>query len=105
MVEESREAVAAALDARPCEVIFTSGGTESDNMAIKGLFWAQRAADPRRRRLLITGIEHHAVLDSACWRPSKGAEIRWLGRPHRPGGARGACARRRADPDAWRWSA
>jgi cysteine desulfurase len=78
-VEESRESVAAALDARPSEVIFTSGGTESDNMAIKGLFWAQRAADPRRRRLLISGIEHHAVLDSAEWLAAEqGAEIVWL---------------------------
>ncbi|HEX4429947.1 MAG TPA: cysteine desulfurase family protein [Frankiaceae bacterium] len=78
-VEESRESVASALDARPSEVIFTSGGTESDNMAIKGLFWAQRAADPRRRRLLISGIEHHAVLDSAEWLAAEqGAEIVWL---------------------------
>ena len=78
-VEESRESVAAALDGRPSEVIFTSGGTESDNMAIKGLFWAQRAADPRRRRLLISGIEHHAVLDSAEWLAAEqGAEIVWL---------------------------
>ncbi len=78
-VEESRESVASALDARPSEVIFTSGGTESDNLAIKGLFWAQRAADPRRRRLLISGIEHHAVLDSAEWLAAEqGAEIVWL---------------------------
>jgi cysteine desulfurase len=78
-VEESRETVAFALDARPSEVVFTSGGTESDNLAIKGLFWAQRAADPRRRRLLISGIEHHAVLDSAEWLAAEqGAEIVWL---------------------------
>jgi cysteine desulfurase len=78
-VEESRETIAFALDARPSEVVFTSGGTESDNLAIKGLFWAQRAADPRRRRLLISGIEHHAVLDSAEWLAAEqGAEIVWL---------------------------
>jgi cysteine desulfurase len=78
-VEESRESVAAALDARPSEVIFTSGGTESDNMAVKGLFWARRAEDPRRRKLLISGIEHHAVLDSAEWLAAEhGAEIVWL---------------------------
>src|SRR4051812_12596745 len=39
VVEESRETIAAALGARPSEVIFTSGGTESDNLALKGLFW------------------------------------------------------------------
>ena len=60
-------------------MIFTSGGTESDNLAIKGMFWAQRAADPRRRRLLISGIEHHAVLDAAEWLAAEqGAEIVWL---------------------------
>src|SRR5665647_2716734 len=52
VVEESRETIAQALGARPSEVLFTSGGTESDNLAIKGLFWARRDADPRRVRLL-----------------------------------------------------
>jgi cysteine desulfurase len=64
-VEEARERVAAALGARPSEVIFTSGGTESDNLAVKGIFWARRAQDPRRRRLLVGAAEHHAVLDTA----------------------------------------
>ncbi len=66
-VEESRERLAAALDARPSEVVFTSGGTESDNLAIKGIYLARRDADPRRRRVLISAVEHHAVLDSAQW--------------------------------------
>ncbi|WP_298331451.1 aminotransferase class V-fold PLP-dependent enzyme, partial [Haloactinopolyspora sp.] len=43
VVEESRESVAAALGARPGEVIFTSGGTEADNLAVKGIYWARRA--------------------------------------------------------------
>ena len=78
-VEESRETIATAMDARPSEVIFTSGGTESDNLALKGMFWARRTADPRRRRLLISGIEHHAVLDSAEWLAAEqGAELVWL---------------------------
>src|SRR6202046_5053888 len=46
VVEESREIIADAYGARPSEVIFTSGGTEADNLAVKGLFWARRAADP-----------------------------------------------------------
>jgi len=66
-VEESRERVAAALGARPSEVIFTSGGTEADNTAVKGIFRARRDAEPARRRVLISAIEHHAVLDSADW--------------------------------------
>jgi cysteine desulfurase len=56
--------------------VFTSGGTESDNLAIKGLFWARRAADSRRRRILISAVEHHAVLDSAQWlADTEGAEV------------------------------
>jgi cysteine desulfurase len=67
IVEESRETVAAALGARPSEVVFTSGGTESDNLAIKGLYWSRIAADPRRRKVLVSAVEHHAVLDPAIW--------------------------------------
>jgi cysteine desulfurase len=67
VVEESRETVAAALNARPSEVVFTSGGTESINLAIKGYFWARRKADPRRTRIISTAIEHHAGLDSLHW--------------------------------------
>jgi cysteine desulfurase len=67
IVEESRETVAAALGARPSEVLFTGGGTESDNLSIKGLFWARRAADPGRTRVLVSAVEHHAVLDAAVW--------------------------------------
>jgi cysteine desulfurase len=79
VVEESREAVAAALDARPSEVLFTGGGTESDNLAVKGLYWARRAADPRRRRVLVSSIEHHAILDAAEWLAAEqGAEVVWL---------------------------
>ncbi|MGN6610029.1 MAG: cysteine desulfurase family protein [Jatrophihabitans sp.] len=66
-VEESRESLAAALGARPSEVIFTGGGTEADNLAIKGLYWAARAADPRRRKVVVSAIEHHAVIDAVEW--------------------------------------
>src|SRR6478672_2126244 len=67
LVEESRERIAQALDARPGEVVFTSGGTESDNLAVKGLFWSRRDADHRRVRVLSSSIEHHAVLDALQW--------------------------------------
>jgi cysteine desulfurase len=67
IIEESRERLAGALDARPSEVIFTGGGTEADNLAVKGIYLARRAADPRRRKLLVSAVEHHAVLDSADW--------------------------------------
>ncbi len=78
-VEESRETFAAALGARPSEVLFTSGGTESDNLAVKGIFWARRAADPRRTRVLASAVEHHAVLDAVEWLVAhEGASVTWL---------------------------
>jgi len=67
VVEESRESIARALHARPSDVVFTSGGTEADNLAVHGIFAARRDADPRRTRILTTAIEHHAVLDTVEW--------------------------------------
>jgi cysteine desulfurase len=79
LVEEAREELAAALGARPSEVVFTSGGTESDNLAVKGIYWARQAADPARRRVLISTVEHHAVLDAAQWLADRaGAELTML---------------------------
>jgi cysteine sulfinate desulfinase/cysteine desulfurase-like protein len=79
VVEESREQIAESYGARPSEVVFTSGGTEADNLAVKGLYWVRRSASPRRRKVLITAIEHHAVLDSAQWLAShEAAEVCWL---------------------------
>ena len=76
LVEESRERIAAAVGARPSEVVLTTGGTESDNLAVKGLYWARRAADPRRTRVLVSEIEHHAVLESVEWLAEhEGAEV------------------------------
>jgi cysteine desulfurase len=79
VVEESREQVAEVFGARASEVIFTSGGTEADNLAVKGLYWARKAADPGQRRILTTSVEHHAVLDSVHWlERDQGAEVAWL---------------------------
>lgn len=78
-MEEARETLAHLLGARPSEVIFTAGGTESDNLAIKGIFWARRDADPRRRRIVTAPVEHHAVLDAVEWLAEhEGAEVSWL---------------------------
>jgi cysteine desulfurase len=101
-VEESRESLAAALGARPSEIVFTGGGTESDNLAVKGLYWSRRAADPRRTRVLVSPVEHHAVLDAVDWLAEhEGARVEWLpvdsyGRVH-PEALREAIAR---DPDS-----
>ncbi|MFE7327571.1 cysteine desulfurase family protein [Streptomyces sp. NPDC057565] len=78
-VEESRETLADALGARPSEVVFTSGGTEADNLAVKGLYWARRDADPRRTRVLAGPVEHHAVLDAVDWLAEhEGATVEYL---------------------------
>lgn len=60
VVEESREQIAAVIGAKPADVIFTSGGTEADNLALKGL-----ARNTDRSRVLVSAVEHHAVLDPA----------------------------------------
>ena len=78
VVEESRETIADAINARPGEVVFTSGGTESDNLAVKGIYWARRSEDPKRTRILSTAVEHHAVLDSLHWLEERGAEVELL---------------------------
>ncbi|MFD7918730.1 cysteine desulfurase family protein [Streptomyces sp. NPDC059740] len=101
-VEESREALAAALGARPSEVVFTSGGTEADNLAVKGLYWSRRDADPRRTRVLASPVEHHAVLDAVEWLAEhEGATVEWLpvdgyGRVH-PEALRAALERNPSD--------
>jgi cysteine desulfurase len=94
VVEESREEIAEVFGARPSEVIFTSGGTEANNLAIKGLYWAASQGAPRqnparqnpahrnpaRSRVVTTSIEHHAVLDPVKWlEQAQGADVTWLG--------------------------
>ena len=79
VVEEARETIALALNCRPGDVVFTSGGTEADNLALKGTFWSRREADPRCTRILSTAIEHHAVLDPLIWLAEEiGAEVELL---------------------------
>ncbi len=78
IVEEARESIAADLHARPSSVVFTSGGTEADNLAVKGLFWAARDRGVAPR-LLASAIEHHAVLDPVEWLAKhEGAEVTWI---------------------------
>src|ERR1700755_919030 len=76
-IEESRELIGEKLGARPAEAIFPAGGTESDNLAIKGIYWARRDAEPRHRRIVASEVEHHAVRDS----------VNWLAEHHGPPGA------------------
>lgn len=79
VLEDARESLAASLGAHPTEIVFTSGGTEADNLALKGLYWARRDGDPRRRRILCSSVEHHAVTDTVEWLEAhEGAEAVWL---------------------------
>lgn len=73
-IETAREQLASAMGTSPAEVVFTAGGTEADNHAIKGLYAARVAADDRRRIVVTTAIEHPAVRDSVDWLTRQGAE-------------------------------
>ncbi|CAM3755832.1 cysteine desulfurase family protein [Smaragdicoccus niigatensis] len=78
-IEESRESIAECVGARPSEILFTSGGTESDNLAVKGIFWARREVDSRGTRIITSAVEHHAVLDAVEWLEKReGAAVTWL---------------------------
>lgn len=79
IVEEARESIADDLKTRPSAVVFTSGGTEADNLAIKGLFWARRALRGGGAPIVIaSSVEHHAVLDPVEWLDKhEGAEVLW----------------------------
>jgi cysteine desulfurase len=78
MLEEAREVVASTLGCDPIEVVFTSGGTEAINLAVKGMFWAGKARDARSR-ILMPGGEHHATIDAVEWlERAEGARADWL---------------------------
>lgn len=78
-VEFAREQVAALAGGDAAEVIFTSGGTEADNLAVKGLFWKRREVFPQAHRVVVSGVEHHAVGDAAEWlQKHEGAELVWV---------------------------
>jgi cysteine desulfurase len=76
-VEAARVAMARQLHARPDEIIFTSCGTESDNLALRGVAWAQRKRRSARH-LLVTSVEHHAVLQTARQLAEQGFEVEYL---------------------------
>ncbi|MFD9827670.1 cysteine desulfurase family protein [Tsukamurella tyrosinosolvens] len=84
ILEESRESIARELGARPSEVVFTGGGTEAVNLAVKGLYWARRAENPAAVTVIASAVEHHAVLDAIEWLGEhEGAVVRLLPVDHR----------------------
>jgi len=74
-VEQAREHVARLVGARAAEIVFTSGGTESDNLAILGVV---RAARGERKHIITTAIEHHAVLNTCQALEAEGVEVTYL---------------------------
>ncbi len=78
VLEEARESISRSVDCNRSEVIFTSGGTESNNLAVKGLYW-QRQRDQSRPLIVSAYTEHHAVIDPIEWLVSEqGAEVVWV---------------------------
>ena len=75
-VEEAREKIAALIGCEASEVVFTGSGTEANNLAIKGIFWKRRNEDEKRRVIITTAFEHHAILDPIHWLAEvEGAEV------------------------------
>jgi cysteine desulfurase len=71
-VEHAREQAATALGCSPHEIVFTSGGTEADNLAIKGVAWAAGSGSDQRPHIVTTAVEHPAVLEPARWLAARG---------------------------------
>jgi len=79
MLEEARETIAASIGCDRNEVIFTSGGTESDNLAVKGLYWQRHGQDRKRTLIVTSSAEHAAVLDAVNWLVAEqGAEAHFV---------------------------
>jgi cysteine desulfurase len=79
MLEGAREDLARILNCDRQEVIFTSGGTESDNLAIKGLYWQSQKENEERNIIISAYTEHHAVIDPIEWlEQNHGAQTHWL---------------------------
>jgi cysteine desulfurase len=79
MLEEAREIIAESIGCDRNEVIFTSGGTESDNLAVKGLYWKRNSQEPNRKLIITSSAEHAAVLDAINWLVTdQGAEAHFV---------------------------
>lgn len=73
-LEEARAQVAALIGAQPSEIVFTSGGTEADNLAIQGIARARRGG-----HIITSAVEHHAVLNTCAFLETQGFAVSYLG--------------------------
>ena len=79
VITKQREIIAGVLGAKANEIYFTAGGTESDNISVIGAYEAAQAKDPARDRIIISGVEHHAVLDPTMHlAKSRGARVSFV---------------------------
>lgn len=79
LLETARDQLATACGANRSEIIFNSGGTESDNQAIKGIYWARHKQDSNRNLIITATTEHHAVIDPVLWlEASQGADVAYV---------------------------
>jgi cysteine desulfurase len=74
-LEKSRKIIAKSIKANPGEIIFTSGGTESNNFALKGLFFTNY---PKKNHIITTKIEHDCILQTCKWLETQGAKVTYL---------------------------
>lgn len=75
VLERSRKTIAKSIKANTGEIIFTSGGTESNNLALKGLFFSNY---PKKNHIITTKIEHDSILQTCKWLESQGARVTYL---------------------------
>ncbi|MEK6823887.1 MAG: cysteine desulfurase family protein [Nanoarchaeota archaeon] len=78
VVENSRKIISKTINAKPNEIIFTSGGTESNNFALKGLFFYNKQNNSEKNHIITTKIEHASILETCKWFEKQGAKITYL---------------------------
>jgi len=78
-MEKARKIIAKSINARAHEIIFTSGGTESNNLALKGLFFYNKENNTGKNHIITIKIEHDCVLNTCKWLEKQGAKITYLG--------------------------
>jgi cysteine desulfurase len=78
-IEDARLKVAGVLGLDPAEIVFTSGATESDNLALSGVAWAAKKAGTERPHIVSTAIEHSAIMESLDWLESVGFAVTLVG--------------------------